>query len=88
MEEVSDAEFELHADLHLDAVSKSGEPLMITRSHGGKPLVVMPLQEFEGWRETVHLLSSPANAAVLLRSIKDVGNRNFVQNADLDSEAV
>jgi antitoxin YefM len=87
MEEISDVEFKHNLNRHLDAVSKTGQPMIVTREHG-QALVVMSLQEFEGWQETAHLLSSPANAAILLRSIKDAGNRNFVQNADLDSEPV
>ena len=33
---------------------------------------MMSLEEFEGWQETVHLLSSPRNAEGLLRSIREI----------------
>lgn len=46
----------------------SREPLTVTR-RGGHPVVVMPLDEYEGLMETIHLLKSPANADRLLRSI-------------------
>jgi antitoxin YefM len=87
MEPVSYSEFRQNLAQHLDAVTESGAPLVITRQGGKKPLVLMPLSEFEGWQETVHLLSSPANAARLLRSIKDVEAGNFVDHAALDIEA-
>jgi antitoxin YefM len=54
----------------MDEAVDSRAPIVVTRQ--GKPAVVMmSLEEFEGWHETVHLLSSPRNAEVLLRSIRD-----------------
>jgi len=89
MEPVSFTEFRQNLAKHLDAVSESGAPLVITRQGGKMPLVVMPLQEFEGWQETVHLLSSPANAIALLRSIKEANAGAFVEGATLlDAESV
>ena len=35
-------------------------------------IVVLSKQDFEGWQETVHLLSSQANAQVLLESIAEL----------------
>jgi antitoxin YefM len=53
----------------LDEGCASRAPLLITRQ-GGKPSVVLLAEaEFAGWQETVHLLSSPANAARLLASM-------------------
>ncbi len=34
----------------------------------GEQVVVMPLDEFDSWKETMYLLSNPANAAHLRRS--------------------
>jgi antitoxin YefM len=35
----------------------------------GEQVVLMPLDEFNSWKETLYLLASPANAAHLRRSI-------------------
>ncbi len=54
---------------YMDEAVHSRAPIAVTRQ--GKPAVVMmALEEFEGWQETVHLLSSPRNSEVLLRSIR------------------
>ena len=37
----------------------------------GEQVVIMPLDEFNSWKETLSLLSSPANAAHLRRSIAE-----------------
>lgn len=37
----------------------------------GQQVVVMPLDEFNSWKETLYLLSNPANAAHLRRSIAE-----------------
>jgi antitoxin YefM len=44
----------------------SGEPVRIDRESGS---VVIAEDEFEGWKETIRLLSSPANANRLLSSL-------------------
>ena len=43
------------------------EPLRIEREAGS--VVMIAEDEFEGWKETIHLLSSPANAGRLLSSL-------------------
>lgn len=55
---------------HFDRVSEDREPLVVTRTGGKGNLVVISEQEFAGWQETVHLLSSPKNAARLMASIR------------------
>lgn len=37
----------------------------------GEQVVLMPLDEFNSWKETLYLLASPANAAHLRRSIAE-----------------
>ena len=37
-----------------------------------KSVVVLSKQDFEGWQETIHLLSSQANAQALLESIAEL----------------
>ena len=60
-----------HLARHLDQVVASGTPLLVTRQGGKGNVVMIAESEFEGWQETVHLLRSPANAARLLRSVRD-----------------
>ena len=44
-----------------------GEPLRIDREAGS--VVMIAEDEFEGWKETIRLLSSPANASRLLSAL-------------------
>jgi antitoxin YefM len=56
---------------YMDEAVESRAPIVVTRQGGKGSVVMLSLEEFEGWQETVHLLSSPRNAEILLRSIKD-----------------
>jgi antitoxin YefM len=55
---------------YFDEVAENREPLVVTRSGGKGNVVVMSEAEFAGWQETVHLLSSPRNAARLMGSVR------------------
>ncbi len=55
---------------YLDEVTDSRAPLVVTRQGGKDNVVMISEAEFQGWVETVHLLSSPANARRLLRSVR------------------
>ena len=65
---VSYTDFRERLAAYMDKVSDSRAPLHVTRQ-GGRTVVVISEQEFDGWMETVHLLRSPANARRLLESI-------------------
>ena len=52
----------------MDQVCDSRAPLHVTRQ-GGRAVVVISEEEFDGLMETIHLLRSPANARRLLQSI-------------------
>lgn len=52
----------------LDRVADDADFTIITRRHAGDA-VVMSLDSFNSWRETLYLLSSPANARHLAESI-------------------
>ncbi len=56
---------------HFDQVEADRDELIVTRQNH-EPVVIMPLAELEGLRETLHLLSSPANAERLHRSIAEL----------------
>ncbi|MDB5369350.1 MAG: Prevent-host-death protein [Roseomonas sp.] len=55
---------------HMDFVVDSREPLVVARQGDGRNVVLMSEADFEGWKETVYLLSSPNNAARLFRALK------------------
>ena len=55
---------------HFDKVEQDRTELVVTRQNH-EPVVIMPLAELEGLRETLHLLSSPANAERLRQSIAE-----------------
>ena len=52
----------------IDKVHTDKGPIVITRQNS-KPTVLMSLEEFNSYEETLHLLSSPTNAKRLRRSI-------------------
>ncbi|MEE9388815.1 MAG: type II toxin-antitoxin system prevent-host-death family antitoxin [Paracoccaceae bacterium] len=53
----------------MDQVIDDHEPLMVTRS-GGKPVVMISLEDYDEIDATLHLMSSPANAARLSQAIE------------------
>lgn len=70
---------------YMDEAVDSRAPILVTRQGGRGNVVILSEEEFEGWQETVHLLSNPANAQRLLRSIQsaDAGaaqERDLVQD--------
>jgi antitoxin YefM len=70
MDYVTDIDLRENLARYMDAVVENCAPIVVSRQN--KPAaVMMSLLEFEGWQETVYLLSSPRNAEVLLGSIRD-----------------
>jgi antitoxin YefM len=55
----------------MDDVCGARGPTAITREDG-KSVVLMSLQDYDGLRETLHLLKSPTNAARLMESISQL----------------
>ncbi len=70
MRHVSFTELRASMAKYFDLVEADRDELVVTRQ-SREPLVVMPLAELEGLRETLHLLSTPANAEHLLASIAE-----------------
>ena len=54
----------------VEQVLADAEPRIVVTDEGGQ-VVVMPLDEFNSWKETLYLLGNPANAAHLRRSISE-----------------
>ncbi len=63
----TDARINFAAVLH--AATEDNDPVVITRSGGKEPAVVISLREWEAMTETAYLLSDPANAAWLAMGI-------------------
>jgi antitoxin YefM len=70
MGHVSLTDLRQHMARYLDEVIENREPLLVTRQGGKGNVVILSEEEFAGWQETVHLLSSPENAKRLMRSIR------------------
>ncbi len=68
MSYVSFTELRSNMASHLDKVLADRTELVVMRGNK-EPVVILPLAELEGMRETLHLLSNEANAAHLRESI-------------------
>jgi antitoxin YefM len=64
------SDFRKNIASELENVASSGEPLIVTRSGGKKPVLVIPLDQAGEWDETSYLLSSKKNAQRLRDAIK------------------
>jgi antitoxin YefM len=53
---------------HLDRLESDRAELVVTRQNH-EDMVILPLAELESLRETLHLLSTPANAKRLMEGI-------------------
>jgi antitoxin YefM len=63
---------------HLDKIEADRTELVVTRQNHD-PVVIIPLAEWEGMKETLHLLSTPANARHLLESIAEADAGKLVE---------
>ena len=70
MTHVSYSELRNNLASYMDEVCDNRAPLFVTRQNA-RSVVLMSEDDYENLMETVHLLKSPANAARLLRCIKD-----------------
>ena len=72
---------------YMDQVCDDRAPLLVTRRNA-RSVVLMSEEVYDGLMETVHLLSSPANAARLLRSIADAHENKLAERdiADVAGE--
>lgn len=72
---------ELRANMakHFDKVEEDRTELIVTRQNH-EPVVVLPLSEWEGMKETLYLLSNPANAERLLKSIEEANAGELIEH--------
>ena len=83
MAHVSYSELRNNLATYLDAVCDGRAPLVVTRQNA-RSVVLMSEEEYEGLMETVHLLKSPANAARLLRAIKEADEGKLIEREPIE----
>lgn len=77
-----------HLASYFDQVTESRDPLVVTCLGGKGNVVILREEEFAGWQETVHLLSSPKNAAYFAESIAQARAEKMQEHALLVPGAV
>jgi antitoxin YefM len=78
MDHVSYTELRQNLKKHLDKVCDDRAPLVVIR-RSGDAVVMLSLVEYEALEETLHLLSDPANAEHLQKSMAQADAGEFVQ---------
>jgi antitoxin YefM len=68
MQAVTYADFSGSVDRFFDKVWNDRDPLVVARANG-ENIVIISADDYAGFEETDYLLSNPANAAHLARSI-------------------
>ncbi|CZT34499.1 antitoxin YefM [Rhizobium sp. PP-WC-2G-219] len=71
-------EFRQNIATHFDAVIESRAPLLVTRQ-GSEALVLIAEGEYESMQETLHLLSTPANADRLRASLAQLRKGEVIE---------
>lgn len=61
------------------------EAVAIINRPNGKHIVMMSLDEFKSWKETIYLMSSPANHAILTASMEEVKQGSNLIEVDYDN---
>jgi antitoxin YefM len=84
MAHVSYSELRTNLASCMEKVCDDRAPLVVTRQNA-RSVVIMSEEDYEGLMETVHLLKSPANAARLLRSIKDADRGKLKKRETVES---
>jgi antitoxin YefM len=69
MDAIITSKAKLELDQLIEKVILDAEPTILCNEQGQKA-VLMSLDEFNSWQETLYLLSNPANAAHLQKSIE------------------
>ena len=72
MRATSISDFRKNIATDVEAVVEDHEPLIVTRTGGKEAVVVVSLKEYESWKETLYLMSTPANAQELRDSIAEL----------------
>jgi antitoxin YefM len=83
MEAVTLAEAKQNLDGLIKRAISHAEPTII-RTESGEEVIFLALDEFRSWQETIYLLSSPANAEHLQKSILEADSGRFQQHELVD----
>ena len=67
----------------LDKVNDDHVPVLVTRQNG-KPAVILSLEDYNSYEETVYLMTSPVNARRLNQAIADVEAGNVIRHEMLE----
>lgn len=78
MPSVRFTEFRQNFATHYDSVLESRAPLLVTRQ-GAEAVVVIAEGEFESMQETLHLLSTPANASRLRSGLDQLRSGDVIE---------
>ncbi|BFM49957.1 type II toxin-antitoxin system prevent-host-death family antitoxin [Marinomonas sp. THO17] len=83
MDTLSYSAFRTNLASTLDKVNDDHKPVLITLQ-GGKPAVLISLEDFQAYEETAYLMASPKNASRLNEAIAEIeaGNaakRNLIE---------
>jgi antitoxin YefM len=73
MNAVSLKDAKLHLEELVERVIADAEPTIVLME-SGEQAVLLPLNEYNSWKETLYLLSNPANADHLRKSIAEARN--------------
>lgn len=73
MDKISYADFSTNLATHMDKVNQDNKPLLVTRKNA-KPVVVMSLEYFQSYEETIYLMKSPRNAERLNQAISELSH--------------
>ncbi len=69
MKTASYSELRKNLSSMLDSVEHDHAPIVITRDRGKPAAILMSLEDFTSWEETIYLLRSPRNAERLLEAV-------------------
>ncbi len=81
MHAVTVVEAKLNLESLIAQVIANAEPMIVSTDTGQK-IVLLSLDEFNSWQETLYLLSNPANAEHLRRSIAEA-QKGKIQEREL-----
>jgi antitoxin YefM len=85
MDAITTAQASKNLEQLIEKVIANVEPTIVCNDNG-KKAVLMPFDEFNAWQETFYLLSNPANAEHLKKSIQELERGMFLKNSLLKNE--